>query len=72
MKTQHLSQFIPLDSSCTEFLTEAAYKLTLSPRVVHRIMKLARTIADMENKLSVDIACLAEALQYRPSTSDAS
>lgn len=68
MKSQHLSQFVPLDSACTEFLKEAAYKLTLSPRVIHRIIKLARTIADMEGKDLVDIPCLAESLQYRNRT----
>ncbi|AHB41726.1 hypothetical protein P148_SR1C00001G0939 [candidate division SR1 bacterium RAAC1_SR1_1] len=68
MKSQHLSQFIPLDAACKEFLSEAAHKLTLSPRVIHRIMKLARTIADMEEKEQVDIACLAESLQYRNRT----
>lgn len=68
MQSQHLSTFVYLDSSCTDFLTEASYKLTLSPRVVHRIIKLARTIADMESKKDVDVACLAEALQYRNRT----
>lgn len=68
MKSHHLEIFIPLDAACTEFLTEAARKLTLSPRVIHRIMKLARTIADMEEKEQVDIACLAESLQYRNRT----
>jgi len=65
MKSQHLSKFVPLDSACADFLKEAAYKLTLSPRVIHRIIKLARTIADMEWKELVDISCLAESLQYR-------
>jgi len=68
MKSQHLAEFVPLASECTEFLKEAAYKLTLSPRVIHRIIKLARTIADMEGKEKVDIPCLAESLQYRNRT----
>lgn len=68
MKSQHLVKFVPLDSVCTEFLKEAAYKLILSPRIIHRIIKLARTIADMEWKENVDIPCLAESLQYRNKT----
>lgn len=68
MKSQHLAEFVPLAHECIEFLKEAAYKLTLSPRVIHRIIKLARTIADMEGKKNVDIPCLAESLQYRNRT----
>lgn len=48
MHPKHLDEFVPLDSVCKEFLSQAAQKLTLSPRVVHRMIKLARTIADME------------------------
>lgn len=68
MKSQHLHKFVSLDIQCKDFLKEAAQKLTLSPRVIHRILKLARTIADMEFKESVDIPSLAEALQYRNKT----
>ena len=46
----------------------ATQHLSLSPRVIHRIIKLARTIADMENKEQVDVPCLAEALQSRTKT----
>ena len=40
--------------------------LHLSARGFHRILKLARTIADMEHAAEIDSSHLAEALQYRP------
>jgi magnesium chelatase family protein len=48
LTSKHLQDIIPLDSQCKDFLSQAAQKFILSPRVVHRIMKLGRTIADME------------------------
>lgn len=68
MTPKHLEQYVPLDESCKTFLLHATQHLSLSPRVIHRIIKLGRTIADMENKEQVDVACLAEALQYRTKT----
>jgi magnesium chelatase family protein len=38
----------------------------LSARSYHRILKLARTIADLENTETIAVNHLAEALQYRP------
>ncbi len=41
-------------------------QLQLSARAYHRILELARTIADLAGKESIESAHLAEALQYRP------
>jgi len=60
-----INQYIPLDDAAHAFLKQASTKLTLSPRVIHRIMKLARTIADMDGDDQVGIKHLAESLQYR-------
>lgn len=48
MSSKHLEHYITLNQQAKQFLVDAAQKLTLSPRVVHRTIKLARTIADME------------------------
>jgi len=66
--SKHIDKLIPLDTQTKEFLKDAARKLTLSPRVIHRTIKLARTIADMEGVEEVKIVHLAEALQYRNKT----
>jgi magnesium chelatase family protein len=59
---------IPLNDECKNFLSEASKKLTLSTRVVHRTIKLARTIADIQAEEIVAVKHLAEALQYRSKT----
>lgn len=47
-------------------LHDAAHKLDLSARAYHRVIKLARTIADVDEKKNIETPHLLEALQYRP------
>jgi magnesium chelatase family protein len=47
------------------FLTTAAQRLGWSGRALHRVLKVARTIADLEAAEAVDVAHVAEAVQYR-------
>jgi len=68
MLPKHLEQFVVLSQECKDFLIHAATKLTFSTRVVHRIIKLARTIADMNWVENICINDLAEAMQYRNKT----
>jgi len=66
--SKHIDELIPLTDDCKNFLSEASRKLTLSTRVVHRTIKLARTIADIQWEEYVTINHLAEAMQYRSKT----
>jgi len=66
--SKHIDELIPLDQGCKDFLATASRKLTLSTRVVHRTIKLARTIADIQGQDVVTINHLAEAMQYRSKT----
>jgi magnesium chelatase family protein len=48
-----IAHYIYLEPEAETFLKESAKRLILSTRVVHRIIKLARTIADLENTDSI-------------------
>ena len=52
-------------SGCSDLIKNAIDKLGLSLRAMHRVMKVARTIADMEGKETLGREHLAEAISYR-------
>jgi len=54
-----------LDATALTFARTAAERLGWSGRSLHRVLKLARTIADLAGSPSVGVAHLAEAIQYR-------
>ncbi len=60
-----LKQFCPLDSQCMQLLKMAMQKFGFSARAYDRIIKLSRTIADLENSDRILPPHLAEAIQYR-------
>ena len=66
MSVHAIDQFIKLDESVITLLNESAKRLDLSPRAYHRIIKLARTIADIDESRHIKEAHILEALQYRP------
>jgi len=68
MNAQYIDELVILNQVCKDFLIHAAQKFLLSPRIVHRMMKLARTIADMDGREDITVQDLAEALQYRSKT----
>lgn len=55
-----------MSTEVTQVLNESATKLKLSPRAYHRIIKLARTIADLDYAEHINTDHILEALQYRP------
>ena len=66
MGPRELDSFVCLDGASEAILARAVQQLQLSARAYHRILKLARTIADLEQAENVQANHLAEALQYRP------
>lgn len=68
MTAKEIQDLIHLDSQCKDFLSQAAQALNLSGRVVHRTIKLARTIADMNGQENILVQHLSEAIQYRSKT----
>jgi magnesium chelatase family protein len=55
-----------MDDSAQSLLKAAMKQLYLSARAFHRILKLARTVADLEGTATIKSNHLAEAIQYRP------
>ena len=55
----------PVDPAARTLLTAAADRLALSARGYHRVLKVARTIADLDGDAAVTTAAVAEALRYR-------
>jgi magnesium chelatase family protein len=55
-----------LKPAARALLTSAGERLSLSARAFHRVLRVARTIADLDNSATVDIPHVAEALGYRP------
>lgn len=66
MRPQDIKYFCKLDSASVDLLKSATKQLQLSARAYHRILKLARTIADLDGSDNLCVNHLAEALQYRP------
>lgn len=54
-----------LDQKSTEILKKAADNYSLSGRAIHRLIKVARTIADLDGKDTIENSHLFEAIQYR-------
>lgn len=65
MNVNELTQFSSLTTSCQNLLKAASEKLHLSMRQQHQIIKVARTIADLEDRDHIEEPQLAEALQFR-------
>ena len=65
MSTKLLRKICQLDDACNLLLKNAMEKLGLSARAYDRILKVSRTIADIEQQPSIRAEHLAEAIQYR-------
>ena len=66
MGPNEVHRFCQLDQQASGMMASAMRQMNLSARVYHRILKLARTIADLSGSETIEVEHLAEALQYRP------
>ncbi len=65
MQVRHLERFCPLGSSEQALMRQIFEKKQLSARAYHRILKVARTLADMDGEEAIGEAHLLEAVSYR-------
>ncbi|MFV0237949.1 MAG: ATP-binding protein, partial [Flavobacteriales bacterium] len=65
MEPKQLDQFCKLDESSIQLLKTAMDHLNLSARAYDRILRVARTIADLVNEKELNSNHIAEAIQYR-------
>jgi magnesium chelatase family protein len=66
MTPNEVREFCRAEESAQSLLKAAMKQLYLSARAFHRILKIGRTIADLENTDIIKAHHLAEAIQYRP------
>ena len=66
MTPAQLKQFCKLPAGADQMLETAMRKFGLSARSLDKILKTARTIADLENKPDIELKHLVEVMQYRP------
>jgi magnesium chelatase family protein len=65
MNTKQIREFCKLDETSLQLLKTAMERLNLSARAYDRILKVSRTIADLEAADNVLPSHIAEAIQYR-------
>lgn len=65
LSVKEIEQFCAIDSASENLLKQAISRLNLSARAYHRILKVARTIADLAGVEKINTQHIAEAIQYR-------
>ncbi|MBU0989901.1 MAG: YifB family Mg chelatase-like AAA ATPase [Proteobacteria bacterium] len=65
MNSRHIKQFCEIDSESSSLMEKAMERFGLSARAHARILKIARTIADLEGSPNIEVSHVAEAIQYR-------
>jgi magnesium chelatase family protein len=70
MSIKEINKFCILDTESTKILEKALNSMNLSARAYYRIIKLSRTIADLEEKENILSCHIMEALSYRKTTEE--
>ncbi len=65
MTSRHIRTFCELSADCERLLERAMSQQGLTARAHDRILKVARTVADLEQAAAIDPKHIAEAIQYR-------
>ena len=66
MHPAEIREYCELDVTSQSLMRSAMSQMQLSARAYHRVLKLARTIADLAGEVKISPQYLAETLQYRP------
>jgi magnesium chelatase family protein len=65
MGSKDLKKYCELNQPSQQLLEDAVERFGLSARSYHRILKIARTIADLDQAVELQTSHIAEAVQYR-------
>src|SRR5262249_27993957 len=66
MRIPDIRAFCELDAASSAFLRDAVERFGLSARAYHRVMRVARTLADLDDADAIDQVHVCEAIQYQP------
>jgi magnesium chelatase family protein len=58
-------QYLTLNSKCEKLLTQACQRLKLSNRALFKVIKVAQTLADLDNSATIKCTHIQESLSYR-------
>ncbi len=70
MGTKEVKIYCELSPECRSMMLSAAASMSLSARSYFKVIKIARTIADLAGEKEISVSHLAESLQYRPKNDD--
>lgn len=66
LSAKAIKEYVDLSKDCLSLLQQAVSAMHLSARTYYRVIKVARTIADLSGEKTISVPHIAEALQYRP------